>query len=644
MTDTVAGGITGLVGDAADTLGGIASTVAGSVADVVGGAVDGVADVVGSAVGTIVDVGEAAVGTVTFLADGIVDSIATTLRITNDVLGNTGDAIRFLVGGLVDSITESVGHIADVIGEIPGFVNFLIDDFLPSLGETLGEGVGGLAELLADPVKGIIGGFLHGEEPDIINTVNGVYARLERNRNLPPEVRSIIGGARSTDRPLPALIGLMILPIAFSSVIGAVFQPVAQLLVQEENIALRPTRIGLADAVQAEQRDLAGAGYVADVGSRAGYPDGDIEIARKLGETQPTVGDLVTMVHREIIGEGDLTARLRRLGYSPDDAARFGELVPVIPPLQDLVRFAVREAFPGQTGYGGARGSAVPGGFTEAAKHQGLSPEFARSYWAAHWELPSFQMAAEMYHRGIIDLGRLQQLILEADYAPEWRDNLIELAFNPLTRVDVRRMYDTGVISLSEVEKSYRDLGYSPENAARLAEFTDKLKRASGSDEEKVERDLTRADVVGAYTDGITSRVNLLGQLSVLGYDPVESELIADRADFAISRANRTIVRAGIVASAKAGTIDTVQVQAQMSQAGFKQGEIDAVLADIQRAKTVKATMPAKADWKGWLGAKIVTEVEARQGLSDLGYSDVNVERYIKFWSTAAGKLATGEA
>ncbi len=640
--EAVFGSIESLLGGAADTLGGIIGSVAAGVGDVVGSAASTVGAVVGAAVGGIEDVVGTAVDVVSFVGSGIVDSIADTLRITNDLIGASGDAIRFVAGGLADSLARTADIIGDLVGGAPAFIDQLLTEVIPSIFEQAGGAAEGLASLLGDPVKGIIGGFLHGEEPDIVATVSGVYARMERNPELPSEVRGILGMARRTDRPLPAIIGVLIIPLALSTIASAVFGPVAQLVVQEENRAVRPTRLSLGDAVSAAQRELADAGYVADIGARAGYPDADIALAVKLGEQQPTLTDLTTMYHREVIGEGDLVARFRRLGYTTADAAALAKIAPVIPPLSDLVRFAVREAFPGQVGFGGARGSGVPGGFVTAAKHLGLSPEFAQSYWAAHWELPSVGQVFEMYHRGIIDAGILKAYLVEADVAPEWRDRLTAISFNPLTRVDVRRMFAKGVIGAGDLGQAYEDIGYSPANAARLRDFTIALTNGEDDEASKPERDLTRADLVGAYNDGILDRGRLLADLSDMGYDAAEAELIAARADMAAALARRREVKAAVIAGGKSGALSIPEVEAQLAAAGFKAGEVSTVVDTISDARSAKTAFPSKADLFAFSKAKLIDEATLSTALSELGYHEPWLGYYLAL--ARAKLLPSGEA
>ncbi|GAG78096.1 unnamed protein product, partial [marine sediment metagenome] len=85
---------------------------------------------------------------------------------------------------------------------------------------------------------------------------------------------------------------------------------------------------------------------------------------------------------------------------------------------------------------------------------------------------PSPQQGFDMLHRGVISDDELNMLLRALDVMPFWRDKLTQIAFRPLTRVDVRRMYKQGVLTETEVYESYLIAGYNEQNAERMAEFT----------------------------------------------------------------------------------------------------------------------------------------------------------------------------
>ena len=130
-----------------------------------------------------------------------------------------------------------------------------------------------------------------------------------------------------------------------------------------------------------------------------------------------------------------------------------------IPGPSDLVRFQLREAFDDD------RRPELLGGpgresFNEFMSENGLSPFWADTYWAAHWELPSIGALNEMLHRGQIDSATWQRYVRWNDFTPEAVPWLEQIIFSPFTRVDARRMRDVGVLSREELLQAYRDLGF----------------------------------------------------------------------------------------------------------------------------------------------------------------------------------------
>ena len=103
------------------------------------------------------------------------------------------------------------------------------------------------------------------------------------------------------------------------------------------------------------------------------------------------------------------------------------------------------------------------------AKAQGLSEEWLKRYWYAHWRLPSPEQGINMYFRGLINFDQLKDLLVALDYPPFWVEKLLGLAQAIPTRVDLRRFIENGLADFEYVVEQYRKLGYSEEDAERLA-------------------------------------------------------------------------------------------------------------------------------------------------------------------------------
>lgn len=659
IVDQVVGGIGDLLGDAASTVGGIAQRVSSAVGGVIsqaGQAVGNVAGQVAATVGGLIararDAVAAAVSTLTSTIGGLVTEARTAVgSLIDTVTAGVGAAVR-AIPGIVGSIVETVRQrIADILREIGALVGAIADrvsGFAGAVLEAAGTVVEGvtatvsdaaatLGGFLTDPLQGIIGGFFHAEEPTLLGMADRLYALIAEHPDAPPELRHAAAEARIGGKPVPALVAAFVLPFVLGAVLGSAMQPFSGLLAQEVNAQVRPTLPSLGEAVQAVQRRLATEEYARRIGARLGYPEDVISLAFRLGETLPTVGDLIDWTNRGLIDEARLRDALRRLGYADDAVEFFVKARNVQPGPGDIVRFVVRESLPGQVAYEGPRGASVPGAFVERAKKVGLTEEDARSYWAAHWELPSITAAFDMFHRRIIDEATLRAYLKEADVAPEWVDRIIAVAYDPLTRVDVRRMYELGVLSADEVESAYLDLGYSPTNARRLRDFVVADAAASVKVAKEPERDLTRADLVGAYADGILTRRELLDQLQAIGYDPDEAGLIVAREDLRRARAERKAARDAVVEATVAGAMTRLDAETRLLALGLQTGEVEAALADIDRRLMAQVKRPTLAQLTRFRKRGIITDQEYRAELRALGYADRWVEAFAR--ALDAGEL-----
>ena len=274
------------------------------------------------------------------------------------------------------------------------------------------------------------------------------------------------------------------------------------------------------------------------------------------------------------------------MGFTPNDALIIRTLYFFVPPPTDLIRMAVRDVFSPEIAGGFGLFDEFPEAFKQFAAQQGISEEWAKNYWAAHWALPSAQQGFAMFQRRIINNDELNILLKALDLVPFWRDKMRDLAFNPLTRVDTRRMYETGVLSREEVFESYLDQGYSPRNAERLTKFTETY---SVPDEESTTvetRALTRSVIERAYARNIIKRGEALNQLVQLRYSRQASELLLqivdyDNADRVTQAERERIVQQSIVLIQRAyrdRALGRNEAENQLEELGFTQQEAGLML------------------------------------------------------------------
>lgn len=237
--------------------------------------------------------------------------------------------------------------------------------------------------------------------------------------------------------------------------------------------------------------------------------------------TKPASIDLIQYHLRQDNELEGLADDLARIGVHPAYAGVYETLAYPIPPTADLITMAVREAFSPAVAERFGQYEDFPPDFAIYARQKGLTEEWAKRYWAAHWNLPSPQQGFAMLHRGVIDDSELKMLLRAQDVMPFWRDRLIEIAYKPLSRVDVRRMYKEGVLDESAVFSAYLDQGYSEDNSESLTEFTIKQTLSSIAK-------FTSTHVMGAFTSGIIQRPEASSLLAELGISSADRGIILD--------------------------------------------------------------------------------------------------------------------
>lgn len=267
--------------------------------------------------------------------------------------------------------------------------------------------------------------------------------------------------------------------------------------------AMNPAPLG--DIAEAVARGFVSEGELSENLRLAGIDPGRAKGMVDIRKAYPSPGAVQEAFLRGVINEEEHDRLLKHMGYTDESIKLFKAIYFALPTISDLVRMSVREVFTPEIAERFGQYEDLPEVFVHWAKKVGLSEEWAKAYWAAHWDLPSPTQGFEMLHRGIITEEELKLLLRALDVMPFWREKLIQLSYNPLTRVDIRRMYKLGVLDENGVYRAYLDLGYKPEHAQQLTEFTKRYSAPEDEDESDQFRSLARTIYSRAYRKRVIS-------------------------------------------------------------------------------------------------------------------------------------------
>lgn len=340
--------------------------------------------------------------------------------------------------------------------------------------------------------------------------------------------------------------------------------------------------------------------------------------------TKPSTIDLTAFELRRDPSLSGLAEKLIRVGVHPEYTDVYKELAYVIPPVADIITMAVREVFSPEIAQRFGQYEDYPEALDTWATKKGLSSEWAQRYWAAHWGLPSVTQGFEMLHRGIITLDEMNLLLRAQDVMPFWRDKLIQMAYKPLTRVDVRRMYNEGVLDEGGVYKAYLDLGYNEENAERMTEFTVAY---SLSQQAK----FSSSDVVKAFTERLINRSEAHSLLIDLGIKSKDADWILSKAEYKRLWALTEERIKAIKNLYKRGVYDENIARAKLLQLDMPSEQVDVLYEQwyFEKEGQEKATF-TKAETISFLKKGFITVDRAVNELKLLNYDDEHIDIYLR--------------
>jgi len=395
-----------------------------------------------------------------------------------------------------------------------------------------------LRDWLVDAYIRFVVGVLQRLEQDWIGKLKPILDKAEATGKVPPEVQPLLDEILKPSAPIAAALGTMVGTTATGSLVGSTIGPFLMLLQYEMQRDAKQARwdpaTGLAVVYRRPDKEMLVNSDLRD----QGWTDERISLLKDVARTRLVEDLCVELRRRGVYNESTYLESMRWLGYEAKEAQDYYRARENWPGVSDLVRMAVREAFTPEIAERFGQYQDLPPQFMEKAKQIGLPEEFARAYWAAHWDLPSAQLGFEMLHRGIISQDELKLLLRALDIMPFWRDKLINLSFVPFTRVDIRRMHKMGILTKAQVTQAYLDIGYSPEKASALTDFTIKLNTDTATAKEK---DLTKAEMVTAYKKRIITEDELREWLKDEDYSTDEIEIIIETATTAADTATRDL-------------------------------------------------------------------------------------------------------
>lgn len=318
---------------------------------------------------------------------------------------------------------------------------------------------------------------------------------------------------------------------------------------------------------------------------------------------------------RKVITDDEMFMRMRELGYTDTRTKEIMQSWSIIPGPSDLFHLVAKEAFEPELVRLMGLGDEFPEEQLEWMEKQGVSRFWSQKYWAAHWEQPSIMQGFEMLHRDVIGLEQLDMLFKTVEIPPYWRDKLTQIAYMPYTRVDVRRMHKTGVLTDEQLLRSYMDLGYDLEHAAKMTEFTKVFNKGS-------EKDLSKGEILKGYREKLLDRKTVFGYLKALGYDENESNYYLDFEDYKEAKDFQDDQITNIRLQHKKNIISDFKARQKLDYLGLPGSQTDMLLEKWKISRISNTKMPTKEDLGKFLSAGIIDDSVFMEEMQKIGFPE----------------------
>jgi hypothetical protein len=496
--------------------------------------------------------------------------------------------------------------------------------------DVAGTAIVELSELFGRLVRGGFVTFFFERRGEMKPSADLAMRAILDNPDVPENIKSLIRGASGDSNAWDWITYVLMQIGGILSVMGAMGQPAAQAV---STAQWQTTPVKLEDPSTLITEYFRGRRSRKDIGERMlaqGYNEQAQEAM--IATARPLI-DLNALRELELRDAAQADRALEdahKAGWTDDQIAALRVLYWRIPPAQDLITMAVREVFTPEIAEKFGQFEDFPGAFARYGAMQGISEEWAKRYWAAHWNLPSASQGFEMLHRGLITDEDLDMLLRALDVMPFWRDRLKSISWNIPTRVDIRRMYKIGIYTKEDVKNTYVKAGYKPEDAEALAEFTVRYYAADETDSEDDERVYTKSEILTGYRTKVLDETTTRELLGDLGYQEDQVDFYLKQQDLKLDQALRDAYMTRYKTLFVQGIMDIGGVKAALDPVGITAAEIDVELPLWQLDKITRVARPTKAELKRWVEKGLIDPDTWYSEMRVMGYEDPYIDLYWK--------------
>jgi len=379
--------------------------------------------------------------------------------------------------------------------------------------------------------------------------------------------------------------------------------------------------------------------------NRQGMDEKDAYIHLQSTRNAPSAELLVIDLWRGVITKEVYYKKMKQLGYIKEDADLLLQAQYFLPNHEDLIRFQVRDVYREDIVKKYGYDEEFPENILPDAKKIGMTREVMLNYWKAHWQLPSPTQAYEMLHRLHPEVlavtaqtydypaefmrscetvpETIEELLKVDDYPNYWRKRLMAISYHALTRVDLRRVYQLGLITDEYVVATLREHGYSSYDANKLLEFFKEIKQGKP-------KKLTQSKLIKGYNYGYIKRDELKNELRNMNYSEEDIEVVLNVNKQTLEEKDFKDLLNTLQYDYQIGNLSEDEIRAKLGIKGLKAAKIDLIVKKFKQSKRKATKLPPLKDIHHFYSNKQLDELEYTAALTAYGLPRKFIKLYIE--------------
>lgn len=378
---------------------------------------------------------------------------------------------------------------------------------------------------------------------------------------------------------------------------------------------------------------------------KLGFTSDEVDLFLISYRSIPSAENLILNLWRGNINKDTYYKKIQGLGFTREDADLLIQAQYFIPSHEDLIRFQVRDVYNDNIVNKYGYDEEFPENILPDAAKIGMGRDTMMKYWKAHWDLPSPTQLYNMLQRlhpdvmsilgdkyqkmGLnksdlyTDIDTAKEMLKIADYPKYWRDRLIAISYDPITRVDLRRIYQLGLCSDEFVVGTLMEHGYTKDDADLLLKFYQDLKHGK-------DKKLSTAALMKGYNYGLIKRPELEEALKDLNYNETDIRVMIETNNKVLEEKDFKELLEVWKSEYIRGTLSEDDIRVKLGLKGLSSTKIDLILTKFKQANRKTIKIPPLTDLAKFYKKGLLTVEDYKNSLRDSGIPERYLDYYVQ--------------